>query len=61
MFPREETRRDFDLSADGAPTPEYDGPTCYYCGEPMPFPAVELDIYCSALCACYAERDNNER
>lgn len=31
--------------------------TCSYCGEPLP--ANETD-YCSALCACYADRDNQE-
>jgi len=37
--------------------PEYDGPTCIYCGEPLPYGATD---YCSALCACYADKDNRE-
>lgn len=28
-------------------------PTCYYCGAPS------VDIYCSALCACWASYDNS--
>lgn len=38
---------------------EYHGPTCIYCSGPI----HELDNnepYCSALCACYADRDNQE-
>lgn len=47
--------------------PTYDGPTCYYCGDPIIEPrtrtigiVLEPSNYCSALCACYAERDNLE-
>lgn len=36
---------------------DYDGPVCIYCGEPLPTDDCG-DCYCSALCACYAERDN---
>jgi hypothetical protein len=43
-----------DWSQEDAPL-EYDGPTCIYCGEPLPDGATD---YCSALCACYADKDN---
>ena len=36
---------------------EYDGPVCCYCGEPLP---ADTTDYCSALCACHADRDNRE-
>lgn len=38
---------------------EYDGPVCAYCGEPAPDDSNDTP-YCSALCACYADRDNQE-
>lgn len=43
------------------PEPEPEGPTCVYCGEPInPLFADENDNYCSSLCACYADKDNEE-
>ena len=33
-------------------------PTCFFCGEPLHDATSD---YCSSLCACYAERDSNER
>lgn len=39
---------------------EYNGPVCSYCGEPAPDDNDTHHPYCSALCACYAERDNLE-
>lgn len=38
---------------------DYEGPSCIYCGEPCAH-LDDSEPYCSALCACYAERDNRE-
>ena len=42
---------------DGLSADEPDAPLCLWCNEPLP--ADQTD-YCSALCAYYAERDNQE-
>lgn len=41
------------------PVDEPDGPTCTYCSAPIPW-LDNNEPYCSALCACYAARDNQE-
>ena len=58
MLPREENRRDFDLSeAPELTDKDVDGALCFWCDAPLP--AGETD-YCDALCAAMADRDNME-
>lgn len=38
---------------------EPEGPRCIYCGELIPW-LDNNEPYCSALCACYAMRDNED-
>lgn len=50
---------DADSPYDDAPLDEPDGPTCIYCSGPIAI-LDDNEPYCSALCAAYADMDNNE-